>query len=52
MPDNLKNQYQYFTQANIKKLEATGFDMSQNYSLEDAITEYIQQYLAPHQHLG
>jgi len=51
MPDNLKNQYQYFTQANIKKLEATGFDMSQNYSLEKAVTEYIQEHLAPHNHL-
>lgn len=52
MPDNLKNQYQYFTQADIKKLKNTGFDSDANYSLEDAITEYIQEYLAPHKHLN
>ncbi len=52
MPSGLQDQYQYFTQANIKKLVAAGFDASQNYSLKDAITEYVQQYLAPHRHLG
>lgn len=52
MPDNLKNQYQYFTQANIQKLQLAGFDTGVNYTLEKAVTEYIQQYLAPHKHLG
>lgn len=52
MPDGLKDQYQYFTQANIKKLTAAGFDGEANYSLEDAVREYIIQYLQPHLHLG
>ncbi len=52
MPDMLKNQYQYFTQADTKKLEIAGFDASENYTLEKAVTEYIQRYLAPHTHLG
>lgn len=52
MPDNLKNQYQYFTQANTAKLESLGFDAKANYSLEHAITEYVQEHLAPHRHLG
>ncbi len=52
MPGNLKNQYQYFTQANIQKLEAAGFDTGENHSLESAITEYVQDHLAPHRHLG
>ncbi len=52
MPDELRSQYQYFTQADCKKLEGTGFDTSQNHSLEHAITEYVQDYLAPHRHLG
>lgn len=52
MPGALKDQYQYFTQANIRNLEAAGFDTGENYSLERAITEYIQEYLAPHRHLG
>lgn len=52
MPEQLQSQYQYFTQANIKKLIGAGFDISQNYSLESAITEYVQKHLAPHKHLG
>lgn len=52
MPKELKDQYQYFTQANIKKLQSAGFDTSQNTSLESAITEYVQQHLVPHRHLG
>lgn len=52
MPGNLKNQYQYFTQANVQKLESAGFDTGENYSLESAITEYVQEHLAPHKHLG
>jgi ADP-L-glycero-D-manno-heptose 6-epimerase len=52
MPDNLKNQYQYFTQANIQKLTAAGFDSSKNYSLEAAVKEYVQDHLEPHRHLG
>lgn len=52
MPDKLKNQYQYFTQANIQKLQSAGFDTAQNYQLDAAITEYVREYLAPHRHLG
>lgn len=52
MPDTLKNQYQYFTQASIQKLIEGGFDTSENYSLESAVKEYIQDHLEPHRHLG
>ena len=52
MPDGLKNQYQYFTQANIKKLTVAGFDSNANYRLEDAVKEYVTEYLQPHMHLG
>lgn len=52
MPDGLKDQYQYFTQADVSKLASAGFDISKNYSLDDAIREYVQDYLAPHIHLG
>ncbi|HSX25298.1 MAG TPA: ADP-glyceromanno-heptose 6-epimerase [Candidatus Andersenbacteria bacterium] len=51
MPDDVKNQYQYFTQADMAKLENTGFDISENYTLKDGIGEYIQDYLAPHRHI-
>ena len=52
MPDGLRGQYQYFTKADTKKLVASGFPVEENYSLEEAITEYVQEHLAPHRHLG
>ncbi|MEO6077760.1 MAG: ADP-glyceromanno-heptose 6-epimerase [Candidatus Andersenbacteria bacterium] len=52
MPEHIRHQYQYFTQADTKKLADTGFDISANYDVKSAITEYIQDYLAPHRHLG
>ena len=52
MPEHIKHQYQYFTQADMKKLVGVGFDTAENYVLEDAICEYVQGYLAPHRHIG
>ncbi|MCB0336677.1 MAG: ADP-glyceromanno-heptose 6-epimerase [Bdellovibrionales bacterium] len=45
MPENLVNQYQYFTEASMKKFEAidTGINF---HSLEDGVKDYIQGYLA------
>ncbi len=44
MPDALKNQYQYFTQAEMKRLNKAvgGFQFT---SLEDGIEDYVQNYL-------
>ncbi len=50
MPDNLKNQYQYHTLANISKLRAAGYAKEFS-SLEDSIQDYIQNYLVPDLHL-
>ncbi len=50
MPEDIRNQYQYFTQADVKKLRAAGFKQPFT-SLEDSITDYIQNYLAPNKHL-
>jgi len=44
MPDSIRNQYQYFTQADMSKLRAAGYD-KQTTPLEDAIEDYIQNYL-------
>jgi len=44
MPDSIRNQYQYFTQADISKLRAAGYD-NQTTPLEDAIKDYVQTYL-------
>ena len=44
MPDNLKNQYQYYTKAEMGKLlnALPEFKFS---SLEDGVTDYVQNYL-------
>jgi len=44
MPDSIRNQYQYFTEADISKLHQAGYD-KQTTSLEDAIKDYVQNYL-------
>ncbi|MHC4395709.1 MAG: ADP-glyceromanno-heptose 6-epimerase [Planctomycetota bacterium] len=44
MPESIRNQYQYFTEANITKLKQTGYDKKLT-SLEDTIKDYVQNYL-------
>ncbi len=44
MPDSIRNQYQYFTRAETAKLRSAGYD-KQTIPLEDAIKDYIQNYL-------
>lgn len=51
MPAALREQYQYFTQADITKLRAAGFKHS-FMSLEETVREYVQEYLEPNTHLG
>ena len=51
MPETLMEKYQYFTQANTEKLIATGYKLPLT-SLENAVADYIQNYLLPEKHLG
>lgn len=44
MPDNIKNQYQYFTEANMTKWQKTGLSQPE-WSLEKAIQDYVQNHL-------
>lgn len=44
MPDSIREQYQYFTQADMSKLRTAGYG-KQTTSLEDAIRDYVQNYL-------
>jgi len=44
MPDSIRNQYQYFTQADIAKLRSTGYKKDIT-TLENAIKDYVQNYL-------
>ncbi len=44
MPENLKNQYQYFTQADLIKLKATGCPINFR-ALDEAVKDYVQNHL-------
>lgn len=44
MPDDLKGKYQYFTEADMTKLRAAGYDQP-FYTLEDGVRDYVQNYL-------
>ncbi len=44
MPPELKDQYQYFTEAKMQKWQAQGLDESQ-WPLEKAVDDYVQNYL-------
>jgi len=44
MPQDLHGKYQYFTQANMNKLRAVGYDQP-FHSLEDGVRDYVQNYL-------
>ena len=45
MPENLRAKYQYFTEADMSKLRAAGYDRAFT-SLEEGIRAYVQEYLA------
>lgn len=44
MPESVRNQYQYFTEADIGKLRSVSYKKPIT-SLEDAVKDYIQNYL-------
>ena len=46
----IRDTYQYFTQANMQKLKSIGFTRP-FYTLEEGITDYVQQYLIPNKYL-
>lgn len=43
-PFDIRDTYQYFTEAKMEKLRATGYNKP-FYSLETGVTEYVQNYL-------
>ena len=45
MPDALKNQYQYFTEANLEKLRRDGLYLDTFTSLQDGVHDYVTNYL-------
>ena len=51
MPKTLRDKYQYFTEAKIEKLRRAGYT-NELFDLEDAVRDYVTQYLVPDQRLG
>ena len=49
MPSSVKDQYQYFTQADMSKLKETSV-FTNDFSLELAVKDYIKVYLETNQH--
>ncbi len=51
MPDHIRNQYQYHTCADVSRLLRTGWSAPTT-KLEDAVNDYVRNYLVPGKHLG
>ena len=45
MPNDIKENYQYYTQANINKLQSAGY-VSPLFTIEDGVNDYVKNYLA------
>jgi ADP-L-glycero-D-manno-heptose 6-epimerase len=45
-PIDIREKYQYFTEANMKKLRSIGYSLD-FYSLENGIEDYVKNYLVP-----
>ena len=45
MPIDIRDKYQYFTEANMQKLKAAGY-IDAFYTLEEGVDDYVRNYLA------
>ncbi|RAU83518.1 ADP-glyceromanno-heptose 6-epimerase [Pontibacter arcticus] len=50
-PENLRDNYQYFTEANMNKLRSIGYDKP-FYTLEEGVKDYVQNYLMPAEYIN
>jgi ADP-L-glycero-D-manno-heptose 6-epimerase len=50
MPEVIRDKYQYFTQANLARLRDAAYIVPVT-SLEDAVTDYVRNYLVPDKRL-
>jgi len=49
-PEDIRDKYQYFTEANMEKLKGIGYSIP-FHTLEEGITDYVQNYLSTHSYL-
>jgi ADP-L-glycero-D-manno-heptose 6-epimerase len=45
MPEDIRDKYQYFTEANMEKLRTAGYT-ARFYSLEEGVDDYVRHYLS------
>jgi len=45
MPEDIRDKYQYFTEANMQKLKEAGYK-EEFYSLEEGVGDYVRNYLS------
>ena len=45
IPEDIRDKYQYFTEANMSKLKSVGYDKEFT-SLEEGVTDYVKNYLS------
>jgi ADP-L-glycero-D-manno-heptose 6-epimerase len=45
MPEDIRDKYQYFTEAHMEKLISAGYT-EPFYSLEEGVTNYVKDYLS------
>lgn len=51
LPENLREKYQYFTEANLSKIKSAGYS-EPTISLEDGVSDYVKNYLLRGLYLG
>ena len=49
MPEDIRDKYQYFTEADMTKLRSAGYTDAFA-TLEEGVTDYVQHYLSEHQY--
>ena len=50
MPEDIRDNYQYYTQASMQRIKEAGYTHD-FWNFEEAITDYVQHYLIPHKYL-
>jgi len=51
MPDDVRQNYQYFTQADIGRLRESGYNKTIT-RMKDAVADYVNNYLVTDRHMG
>ncbi len=49
MPGDIRETYQYYTQASMQKIKAAGYH-EMMFSLEDGVDDYVRNYLSKHKY--